>query len=228
MSEAIFGVIGTIIGTIWGFVLSEWATRQREERTEKRQAGAIRTMLRLEISQNLASLRDFWGKVNQVDESEQDPDLARLRLARRMIESPLPHWSHRMWESQMSLLTIGLSEEEIKQVHDLHNRLDAITRVGQGLAGYEVITSLLRSNVTKLRLIWGGDWRRFSWLRGDYELATFKRNQVTPGLGWRNAIPSGIAKMRLDHSAGSSGSASGGCPAFFWRTRRKPRKLIST
>ncbi len=35
MSEAIFGVIGTIIGTIFGFVLSERATRQREERTDE-------------------------------------------------------------------------------------------------------------------------------------------------------------------------------------------------
>jgi len=96
MSEAIFGVIGTMIGTILGFVLSEWAARQREKSTEKRQTRTVRTMLSLEIDQNLNLLRDFWSKVRQVDESEQDPNLARSRLARRMIELPLPHWSHKM------------------------------------------------------------------------------------------------------------------------------------
>ncbi|MBC8264298.1 MAG: hypothetical protein H8E47_09275 [Anaerolineales bacterium] len=134
MSEAIFGVIGTIIGTILGFMLSEWATRQREERTEKRQTRAIHTMLRLEIDQNLALLRDFWSKVNQVDESEQDPNLACLHLARRMVGLPVPHWCHTMWKSQTPLLVVALSEEEIKQVHDLHNRLDAIAAIHSKLS----------------------------------------------------------------------------------------------
>jgi hypothetical protein len=141
MSEAIFGVIGTIIGTIigaiLGFRLSERATRQREERTEKRQAGAIRTLLRLEIDQNLALLRDFWSEVNQVDESEEDPDLARLRLARRMVGLPVPHWCHTMWKSQTPLLVVALSEEEIKQVHNLHIGLDAIAAIHSKLSALE-------------------------------------------------------------------------------------------
>lgn len=133
MVETIF----TIIGTILGFALNEIATRLREGRTEKRQIRAVRTMLSLEIDQNFALLRDFWSKVNQVDESEQDPDLARLRLARRLIELPLPHWSHKIWESQMPLLATALREEEIRQVHELHNRLDTITAIRSTLSALE-------------------------------------------------------------------------------------------
>lgn len=137
MSEAIFGVVGTILGTIVGFVLNEVATRQRERRLKKGQIQAVRTILSLEVDQNLAVLRDFWNKVNQVDrvdESEQDPELAHLRLARRLIDLPMPHWSHKMWESQMSLLATALSEEEIKRVHDLHNRLDTIATIRSTLS----------------------------------------------------------------------------------------------
>ena len=37
----------------------------------------------------------------------------------------------------MSLLAIALSEEEIKQVHDLHNRLDTITAIRSKLSALE-------------------------------------------------------------------------------------------
>lgn len=129
MISAIIGVVGIVIGTILGFVLNEIARWWREKRAEKKQIRAVRTMLSLEIDQNLALLRDFWSKTKDVDLPEDKPDRHNLILVRRLSESPLPLWSHKMWESQMPLLATALSEEEIKQVHRHHNKLDAITAI---------------------------------------------------------------------------------------------------
>lgn len=127
------GSIETIIGVIFGFTLNEVATRWREKRTERRQIRSVRALLRLEIDQNLALLRDFWTKVSDVGESErdreQDPDKLRSRLARRLLSFPFPRWSRQMWESQVPLLAIALSEAEIKQVQYLHGQLDRTTSI---------------------------------------------------------------------------------------------------
>lgn len=127
------GSIETIIGVVFGFTLNEVATQWREKRTQRRQIRSIRALLHLEIDQNLALLGDFWTKVSEVGESEQDreqdPEKLRGRLARRLLSIPFPRWTHQMWESQVGLLPIALSETEIKQVHYLQGQLDRITSI---------------------------------------------------------------------------------------------------
>ena len=131
--EAIFGLVGVALG----FVLNEWATRRRETQTERRQAQSLRTLLSLEIDHNIALLKDWWGEVLNVGTPDKDPDLHRRDLARRLVEFPLPSWAHKMWESQSSLLAIALNHAEIKQVHDIHNGLDAIAAIRSALVAAE-------------------------------------------------------------------------------------------
>jgi hypothetical protein len=112
------GVFGAIIGAIFGFLLSEL----RQWTTEGKQADRVRTMLKLEIEQNLFLLREFWSKASQA-ELLPEPD---FNIAQSFLAISLPQWSRRVWESQVSLLPVALSEEEIKQIHSLYNRLDQI------------------------------------------------------------------------------------------------------
>jgi hypothetical protein len=112
------GVFGAISGTSLGFLLSEL----RQWTTEGKQAERVRTMLKLEIEQNKVLLREFWSKASQA-ELLPEPD---FNIAQSLLAISLPQWSRRVWDSQVSLLPVALSEEEIKQIHSLYNRLDQI------------------------------------------------------------------------------------------------------
>ncbi|MGR3309264.1 MAG: hypothetical protein ACUZ77_00670 [Candidatus Brocadiales bacterium] len=147
MIGAIIGVVRIIIGTILGFGLNEITRLFREKRTEKKQAQAVRTLLSLEIDQNLALLRDFLGKVKHVDMSKEKPVPRPLIMAQRLIELPLPCWSHKMWESQMPLLATALNEEEIRQVHLHHSKLDTITDIRTKL--YEEVKPLRDGEISE-------------------------------------------------------------------------------
>jgi hypothetical protein len=126
---AIVGIIGALAGTYLGYFLSERATRERQERADKEQAQAVRTLLEIEITYNLARLRDFWDKVNQPD-TETDSFMVALNKAIRLMRLPTPNWSHRAWESQMPLLPMALKDEKlIREIHAHHAiifTLDAI------------------------------------------------------------------------------------------------------
>jgi len=141
--EAIVGLVGIVLG----FALSELATRWREDRTQKRQARACRTLLSLETDQNLALLREWWSEVTDIDSSlPQDPHHHYLVLASRLIELPLPSWSHKMWESQSQFLAIALNHEEIRQLSEIHGGIDTIEAIHSALtAAYTQEQEALRS-----------------------------------------------------------------------------------
>lgn len=124
------GIIGTVIGTILGFALNERATRQREERVEKRQADSARTLLRPEIDRNWTTLLSFAYQVNLPRKGTKEEDLAR---AYHLVELHQPLWNRTVWETQTSLLPVALDAERIKQVHDFYAQLGNLTRICSAL-----------------------------------------------------------------------------------------------
>ncbi len=121
--QTLFALITTIIGGVLGFGLSEVATRRREAREEKRQAQAVRTIIRLEIDRNLAALKTFWTALKAKD----NPDLGRRRkniLAEQFVNLSLTPFSRDSLTSQMSLLAFSLTDVQIEQVFRLYDRLD--------------------------------------------------------------------------------------------------------
>jgi hypothetical protein len=119
MVEAIF----TIIGTIIGFALSEVATAIRECRGEKRRTRSVKTLLKLEMTLNLQGLRDFWTKVSTLPEAQEDLDSQKRALARQLIEEPIPQFERGAFESQLSHLASALEEHEVLQVLQFYDRL---------------------------------------------------------------------------------------------------------
>ena len=133
MTEAIVGVIGVLLGTALGFGLNEYAGRKQEARTEKMQVRSVRTIVSLEIEENLRLLWQFWRSVEALpDEADRDA----MNFSRRLIQVPLPGWSHGAWESQLSSLAAALTAREIRQVHVHHNRLERITAIRAQLEAF--------------------------------------------------------------------------------------------
>ena len=123
MIEAIF----TIVGTIVGFALSELATIIREGRSEKRQSKSVKTIVKLEMELNLQMLREFWSRVTQFSEPEVDPDTRKRSLARQFfIEVPFPVFKREALESQLPLLAGALHEQEVVRVFQFYDHLSKL------------------------------------------------------------------------------------------------------
>jgi len=134
MIEAIIGVVGTLLGTVVGFFLSERGTKRREERNEKRQAQSVRTMVSMEIDRNLELLEESWREVNDTPESDDDQEARKRVLARRFIELPLPTWNRESLDSQLLLLPMALSEQQIVRVFQFYDRLSKLGAIRTELA----------------------------------------------------------------------------------------------
>ncbi len=129
MTEVLAGFGGIVLG----FLLSEIAIRARQAGKERMQRRSVRTVLRAEIDENLRLLYLFWNGVENVpaEISDLDPEAlmdARV-MARRVIQVPLPSWSHSAWESQLSSVASALTERQIRLVQVHHSRLKRISAI---------------------------------------------------------------------------------------------------
>lgn len=125
MIEALF----TILGTIIGFGLSELATFFRKRREDKRFTESVKTILKLEIDLNLQMFGEFWSQVNQLNGAIEDLEARKRRLARRLIEVPLPALRKEALQSQFSLLAWAISEQEVIQVFQFYDRLGKLETI---------------------------------------------------------------------------------------------------
>ncbi len=122
MTEALF----TLLGTILGFILSEFSTWRRESRNETRQAKATRTIVSLEIDLNLEFLKEFIEQANKINLVDSDIQGRKKALARFFTEFPFPNWSREAFTSQLSSLPHALSEQEVVKVFQFYDRLQRI------------------------------------------------------------------------------------------------------
>jgi hypothetical protein len=133
--EGIIGtVIGTIIGTVLGFFLSEWGTKGREERTEKKQSQGTRTIINLEINRNLESLRQLWQDVNQNPGASDDTTFRKQTLGIRFTELPFPASRREGLDSQLSFLPSAFKRQEIEQVFQFYDSMNKLEEIRMELA----------------------------------------------------------------------------------------------
>lgn len=125
MSELVVGLTGVVVG----FLLNEGATFWRKQREEVKQAKAVRTILHIEIIQNLNALQNFWDEANKVEGTDNfSSDESRAHyMVGRLRRLVFPSWSYKVWESQLPLLPNALNVNEIKQVNHFYNQLNDIT-----------------------------------------------------------------------------------------------------
>lgn len=117
MRQAMIVIIGVIIGVL----LDEIFIGVREKRKEKKQSKSVRTLISLEIDQNLSSLTEFWNKLTN--------GISSLAFRDQFVKMSIPNWSHNVWKSQTSFMPTALNEDEIKEIWNFHNQLNSITDI---------------------------------------------------------------------------------------------------
>lgn len=139
MEAALIAFGGIILGASIAEILTWW----RERRTDRKAAKRVRTMINVEIAQNLDLARDYFDSLMKVyvDDDvppgyqEPMPDNMSIVYVWRLVSLPLPPWRSAMWESQLSELTTALSESQIMQCHRHYGHIDTVTAVKATLTG---------------------------------------------------------------------------------------------
>lgn len=120
---AVFAIITTIVGGIFGFALSEFSARRREGREAKQRSESVRLILGLEIDRNLEALRAFWTEVKQHDYETPDQDRRKRDVGHKFLEIPLLSFSRDSLNSQLPLMAFALPKDMISAVFQLYDRL---------------------------------------------------------------------------------------------------------
>jgi len=117
--------IAALIGVL-GFVVSGvnlvWILR-KELRTRR----SIRTMIDIEIEDNLARLQEFWSRAD-VASTVSNTQLANMQKNDALRMGPLPILGHGTWQTLAASVPVALRPEEIRRVHRFHAKLDEIAQ----------------------------------------------------------------------------------------------------
>lgn len=124
------GIFGAVIGAILGFLISEF----RQWKTEGQQAQTVRTMLKIEINQNIDALREFGRKIN-LDKSNENMCIFKLNddellyIPVSIKSNSLPESNRKIFNSPALILplALALNREEIKDVNILYGKIDQIS-----------------------------------------------------------------------------------------------------
>ena len=120
---AFFATITTIIGGIFGFLLSEMAARRREAREARERSVSVRLIVGLEIDRNLDTLRAFWTQIRPSDETG---DRRKLNMTRQFVDIPLLPFSQDALNSQLPLMAQALPRPVIASVFQFYDKLGKI------------------------------------------------------------------------------------------------------
>ena len=143
MVETIITISGTLSGVVVGFVLSKYSLRQKESNKSEK----LRGLLKLELMQNLHLLGTFWRKF-QMEAYQEDRgvfgedisdayEMLAFRQAHKFIETPLPQWNRKVWESHFSSVGSVLDDHEILQVWRFYDDLERISALHTMLSSYK-------------------------------------------------------------------------------------------
>lgn len=114
MSEVLWGLIGVVVGFLMELVATQW----REHQTEKAEINSTRTMLALEVEQNLERLHDLWGAIEKaIPRYSGTGSLEEAEWAYALLSIPWPGWDRRAWDELTGRIPRALKSEKIRQVH---------------------------------------------------------------------------------------------------------------
>ena len=115
--------IGAVAGFVVWFFSWLWTLW-----TDRRARNRIRTMVNIEIEDNLEALTGFLAEVDNRVNFTNSP-MANMQRGDALSSVPLPTFSHKIWESLTASIPTGLNESEIRDVHGFHAQLDESIRL---------------------------------------------------------------------------------------------------
>jgi len=122
-------IMATILGVILGLASSEFSNWRRDRKRRRRKKNSTRTLISLENERNMELVKEFWYKLNDVEENEVDEDQEKIGLAHRLIKMPLPSWNQVMWSKQAPLLAISFTDKEIIEISSFYNCLQKLKSI---------------------------------------------------------------------------------------------------
>lgn len=137
-------LVDVVIGVILGFGLNWWTNSRAEEKheiearkREMQEREHVRMLLRLETTQNIKALVEFWDKVSvagvhipgvgTLTGIGSSPPEVEFDQIRRLALEPLPEWRDLLWRSHMGLVAKALNSAEIDRVYSLYSDLRTFT-----------------------------------------------------------------------------------------------------
>jgi hypothetical protein len=119
-------ILAAVIGAVGGFVvwLFSWFWTLYSER---KIGTRIRTMLSLEIEENLTALRAFCSAAEN-RQTLTASHFAGMQRRDAFATAPLPTFKHGIWESLVASIPLALREREIPALHWFHFGLNELTR----------------------------------------------------------------------------------------------------
>ncbi|WP_017300653.1 hypothetical protein [Nodosilinea nodulosa] len=123
--------IASLLGVFIGFLLNFLRDSYKENRVANKEKKSIRTLIRLEIQQNIDELKLFWEQVvKEISEDEISVFATGRQITSRLLKlskSPFPEWRCKAWESQMTRVPAAFEDNEIVQIQSTYKRMSKIT-----------------------------------------------------------------------------------------------------
>jgi len=117
-----------LLGVVVGFVMNEAATFFRTRREERQRSQGVRTLIRIELDQNLGGLTNLDQRI-QAEEGRDATTPGHLHLPAFLARMSLPAWSHTLWESQLPDVARALRPEALRKTHEFHRDLDNLSEM---------------------------------------------------------------------------------------------------
>lgn len=126
-------VIATAVGSFCGFLtavagfgLNAWLTWKRQQEATALQVANVRTLIACEIDHNLQALRTHLDGLDSLwsNAYHADADVPRVVKVK-------PQYSQEAYRSQMSLMPLALSQDEIRGIIKLYSDLENLDRDDQ-------------------------------------------------------------------------------------------------
>lgn len=128
-SNLAVAVVGGFFGLVAagiGFGVNELVTRRSLMKAQKGQRQRVRTLLRLEIEQNLEFVQDLLDQSTQPQEGSAAADVEQ-RLG--LISLPAAPWHRVAWEQLIAQLPDVVSESTIRNLFGFYSSLEIITQL---------------------------------------------------------------------------------------------------
>lgn len=116
-------LIDVVLGGVIGAILTWFGAYLLQSMNEVNQINAIRTLLKIEIKNNLKTIESFYDKLM---EEEIKYNNKNFILAIKLIESDLIKWELDIWGNKTPLIAMALTEDEICKVEEFYSILNKI------------------------------------------------------------------------------------------------------
>lgn len=140
-------------------------------RFEKLRAWKAHSLVKLEIDRNLDILKEIndhvfakqhkrqTGQKLQIEKMLNSSEGIIPTTVHNLVQQPLPKWSYKGWESQISFMALVLRDEQVKRVFDLQVLLEKILML------HDKIANLVRTygdNGKKLTVDLLSEWQNYT------------------------------------------------------------------